>query len=101
MSDAAGMNTVTLEASSLLDHLPTDTDTDGSIDDTVDRDEHLGAVRLDVSSRVTAYHYDDEPDTVVLSPSVADTLAASHEEAHTLTADILDALEALATERDR
>jgi len=73
---------------------------DGSSGDTrPDRDEHLGAVEIDVSSSVTAYHYDDEPDSLLLTVDDT-TIRVSPEEARSLVGDVSAALDAIATERD-
>jgi hypothetical protein len=75
-------------------------DPDGSNGDTrPDRDEHLGAVEIDVSSSVTAYHYDDEPDSLLLTVDDT-TIRVSPEEARSLVGDVSAALDAIATERD-
>jgi hypothetical protein len=76
-------------------------DPDGSNGDArPDRDEHLGAVEIDVSDQVTGFHYDDEPDSVVVTSSDGDTIRVSPEEARSLVGDMTAALDAIATERD-
>jgi len=74
---------------------------DGSSGDTrPDRDEHLGAVEIDVSDQVTGFHYDDERDSVVVTSSDGDTIRASPEEARSLVGDMTAALDAIANEYD-
>ena len=76
-------------------------DPDGSNGDArPDRDEHLGAVEIDVSDQVTGFHYDDERDSVVVTSSDGDTIRVSPEEARSLVGDMTAALDAIATERD-
>jgi hypothetical protein len=76
-----------------------DSDGDGSAADAVrERSEHLGAVEIDVSSSVTAYHYDDEPDSLLLTIDDS-TIRVSPSEARSLVADTTAALDAIATER--
>jgi len=84
-----------------IDNIQTtsDSDGDGSAADAVrERSEHLGAVEIDVSSSVTAYHYDDEPDSLLLAIDDS-TIRVSPSEARSLVADTTAALDAIATER--
>ena len=83
------------------DNNQTTSDSDGSSGDTRpvrERSEHLGAVEIDVSSSVTAYHYDDEPDSLLLAIDDS-TIRVSPSEARSLVADTTAALDAIATER--
>ena len=83
-----------------IDSNQTTSDSDGSAADAVrERSEHLGAVEIDVSSSVTAYHYDDEPDSLLLTVDDT-TIRVSPEEARSLVGDMTAALDAIATERD-
>jgi hypothetical protein len=84
-----------------IDNIQTTSDSDGSSGDTRpvrERSEHLGAVEIDVSSSVTAYHYDDEPDSLLLAIDDS-TIRVSPSEARSLVADTTAALDAIATER--
>jgi hypothetical protein len=84
-----------------IDNIQTTSDSDGSdsVDTRPDRDEHLGAVEIDVSDQVTGFHYDDERDSVVVTSSDGDTIRVSPEEARSLVGDMTAALDAIASER--
>lgn len=67
----------------------------------LDIERHLGASRIDISSRTTCHSYDDEPDHVVLTDANGNMATLTREEAAAIRDDLERALEALQEEEAR
>jgi hypothetical protein len=62
---------------------------------------HLGCSQIDISSRTTAYGYDDEPDHITLTDANGNRATLTRDEAAAICNDLERALEALKEEEAR
>jgi|APHM01.1.fsa_nt_gi hypothetical protein len=87
--------------SELVDHQESD-ESSATIDlADLDINRHLGCSEIDISTRATAYSYDDEEDHIVLRGVDDETVTLTPGEARQVRADLDTALEALKEEETR